>query len=104
MQYQYGDGNLLESAGGIGLREGDDPVVVRLRASHHALTPPVLDDGVGGLGARPVEPIERPRRKVAIELRAIGGELRLETVEDFLGEAAWICIRLSLQRGQRVVV
>src|SRR2546423_1757759 len=32
---------------------------MRLRASHHALAPPILDDRLGGFRARPVEAIER---------------------------------------------
>src|SRR5437016_5263527 len=72
-----------------------------LRAPHHPLSPPILDDGFRGFRARPVETIERARRKVAIELRAIGRELRLETVEDFLRQAPWIRRRLYHERRHR---
>ena len=36
--------DLLQVLGEVGLREGDDAVVVGLRAAHHSLAPPVLDD------------------------------------------------------------
>src|ERR1017187_9423855 len=71
---------------------------MRLRAAHHALAPPVLDNRLGGFHARSIEAIERARRDVAIELGAIGGELRLKTVENLLGKAARIGRRLHHQR------
>ena len=74
---------------------------MRLRASHHALPPPVLDDRLRGFHPWPVEAIERPRRQVAIELRAIGRELCLQSVEHFLGKAARIGRRLHHQRRHR---
>src|ERR1700726_672089 len=63
---------------------------MRLGAAHHALAPPVRDDGLRGFGARAVVAIERTLRKVAIKLRAIGGELRLKSIKDLFGEAAGI--------------
>src|SRR5438477_4217459 len=74
---------------------------MRLRAAHHALTPPVLDDRLRGFHARPVEAIEWPLRQVAIELRAIGRELRLQSIEHFFGKAVWIGRRLHHQRRHR---
>src|ERR1035437_9520802 len=71
---------------------------MRLRAAHHALAPPVLDNRLGGFHARSIEARERPRRDVAIELGAIGGELRLKIVENLLGKAARIGSRLHHQR------
>ena len=59
VHHQHGDPDLLEVLGKIGLRKGDDAVVVRLGAAHHALTPPILDDTFGHLGAGPVETVER---------------------------------------------
>src|SRR4029077_18119848 len=59
MHHQHRDINLFQGFGEIGLRERDDAVVMRLRTAHHALAPPVLDDGLRGLGARPVVAIER---------------------------------------------
>jgi hypothetical protein len=90
--------NLLQVFGEIGLREGDDTVVVRLCPAHHALAPPVLDDGLRGFHTWPVETVERPRRNVTIKLRAIGRELRLEPIKDFLGKATWIGLGLDHQR------
>ena len=77
------------------------PFVMRLRAAHHALAPPVLDDRLRGFHARPVEAIEWPLRQVAIELRAIGRELRLQSIEHFFGKAAGIGRRLHHQRRHR---
>src|ERR1700730_2953245 len=72
-----------------------------LRTAHHALAPPILDDRLRGFGARPVETIERIRRQVEIELRAIGRELGLQSVEHFFGKAARIGRRLHHQRRHR---
>src|SRR6266487_4369407 len=71
---------------------------MRLGAAHHALPPPVRDDGLRGFCARPVVTIEGTLRKRAIELRAIGRELRLESVKYFFGKAVWIGRRLQHQR------
>src|SRR6266849_6564712 len=62
---------------------------MRLGAAHHALAPPILDDRLRGFGPRPVVAMERTRRKVAIKLRAIGGELHLKSVKDFFGQASF---------------
>src|SRR5882672_7667356 len=72
---------------------------MRLGAAHHTLAPPVRDDGLRGFGARPIVAIERPFRELTIELRAIGSELRLQSVEHFLGKAIWIGRGLQHQRG-----
>src|ERR1700722_3477629 len=74
---------------------------MRLRAAHHSLAPPVLDDRLGGLHARPIEAIERTRRDIAVELRAIGRELRLKSVENLLGKATRIGCGLDHQRWYR---
>src|SRR5437879_13908089 len=72
-----------------------------LGAAHHTLPPPVLDDRLRGLCPRPVVAIEGPLRKFAIELRAIGRELRLKSVKYFFGKAAWIGGCLHHQRRHR---
>ena len=54
--------DLLQVLGEVGLGEGNDAVVVRLGATHHALAPPVPDRGLRGLRTGPVEAIERSRR------------------------------------------
>ena len=51
-----------------------------------------------GFRAGPVVAIERSGRQVVVELRAVGGELRLQAVEHFLGQAARIGRRLHHQR------
>src|SRR5437868_9009726 len=101
MHHQHGHGDFLEIGREISLREGDDAVVMRLGAAHHTLAPPVLDHGLRGFGARPVVAIERTGRKVAIELRAIGSELRLKSVKDFPREAAGIFRGPQHQRRHR---
>jgi hypothetical protein len=63
---------------------------VRLDASHHPLTPPILNDAFGNLRTRAIESVERSRGQVAIELRTIRRELRLKSVEYFFGDAARI--------------
>src|SRR5271156_4453026 len=72
-----------------------------LRVANHALTPPVVDHGLGRLGARPVVAIERTRSDVAIELRAIGRKRGLESVKDFLRKSVRIGWRLHHQRRHR---
>src|SRR5438445_2460636 len=74
---------------------------MRLGAAHHALPPPVRDDGLRDFCARPVVTIEGALRKRAIELRAIGRELRLQSVKYFFGKAVWIGRRLQHQRRHR---
>src|SRR6266849_8105502 len=90
MHHQRWYGDLLEVRGEIGLGEGHDAVVVRLDASHHALAPPVLNDAFRGFRARPVKTVEGTRRQVAIELRPVGSDLYLKSVEYFLRQTAWI--------------
>src|SRR5207253_233026 len=74
----------LQIFGEIGLREGDDAVVVSLRAAHHALAPPVFDDRLRCFHAWAVETIEWSRRQVAVKLRAVRRYLCLESVEHLL--------------------
>ena len=62
---------------------------------------PILDDGLRDFRARPVVAVERPRRQVAIELRTIGGELCLQTIEHLLGKAERIGRRLHHERRHR---
>jgi hypothetical protein len=57
----------LQVRGEVGLGERDDAVVVRLRAAHHSLPPPVVDDGLHRLDAGAVEAVEGARREVAVE-------------------------------------
>ena len=54
-----------------------------------------------GLHPGPVEAVERPRRQVAVELRPVGRDLGLESVEHFLGQAARIGFGLHHQRRYR---
>ena len=81
---------ILQVLGEVGLREGLDAVVMRLRAAHHALAPPVLDHGLRRLRARPVVAVEGAAREVEIELRAVGGELLPQAVEYLDRQAARI--------------
>src|ERR1700722_17889766 len=70
-------------------------------APHHALPPPILDDGLRGLRAWPVVVVEWTGSDRAVELRAIGGKLRLEAVEDVLRQSPWIGCGLHHQRRHR---
>jgi hypothetical protein len=99
---QDGHGDLFQVVGEIGLRERDDTVVMRLRAAHHALTPPVLDDRLGRRRARAVEPVERSCRDRPVELRAVRRELCLEVVENLLGQADGVGLGLHHQRRHGV--
>src|SRR6266550_3036236 len=74
---------------------------MRLRATHHALAPPILDDRLGSFCARPVEAIERSLWQVAIELRTIGRKLCLQSIEHLFGKAAGIFLRLHHQWRHR---
>jgi hypothetical protein len=47
------------------------------------------------LGAGPVESIKRSRRHVAVELRAVCGDVRLKIIEDLLGQTARIRVGLD---------
>src|SRR6266404_1136395 len=71
---------------------------MRLRAAHHALAPPIPDGRFRGFHARSVEAIEWSLWQVAIELRTIGRELRLQSIEHFFGKAAGIFLRLHHER------
>jgi len=53
------------------------------------------------LRAGPVEAVERTRGQVAVEPRAVGRDLYLESVEYVLGEAAGIGVGLHHQRRHR---
>ena len=72
-----------------GLKRGD-AVVVRFRAAHHCLPPPVPHYTVRRLRAGAVEPVEWPARKPDVELCAATGELLAQAVEYFLLEAVRI--------------
>ena len=66
VHHQSGNRDLLEVLGEVGLGEGDDAVVVGQRVAHHALAPPVRDDGCsvlfGDFAPLLVEVVERARR------------------------------------------
>src|ERR1700730_11723170 len=71
---------------------------MRLGAAHHALPPPVRDDGLRGFCTWPIVAIEGTFRKVTIEFGPTGRELRLQSVEYLCGKALWIGRRLPHQR------
>src|SRR4029077_17275033 len=72
---------------------------MRLRTAHHTLAPPVLDHGLRHLRARPVVAVEGAARELAIELRAIVGELLPYAVKDLNRQAARIRLPLDQDRG-----
>src|SRR6516162_1333632 len=84
MHHQHRHRDLLQILGEIGLRKGDDAVIMGFGAAHHALPPPVQDNGLRRLRAGPivaVERIEGDRQHVAVEpLRCLldpGHKLRI---------------------------
>src|SRR5262249_41882633 len=100
MHHKNWHGDFLQILSEVGLREGDDTIVVSLCPAHHALPPPVLNGRLGRL-ARLVVVIEGTRSEVAVELRAVGRKLRLQIVEYLLGQSLWIGRRLNHQGRHR---
>src|SRR5271155_3934660 len=72
-----------------------------LRAPHHALSPPIHDDALGGFRSGAVVAIEGTGGHVQKELRAIIVGLRLESVKDLLGQASGIVGCLDHDRRHR---
>lgn len=90
--------DLLEVFRKIGLRKGDDAVVMRLCSAHHSLPPPVRDGRLGGFSIRAIEAVEWTRSDVGIKLRTIRCELCLKSIKDLLREPTRIGSRLYHQR------
>src|SRR5439155_24342314 len=67
MQNERGHGDALQILGEVGFRERLDAVVMCLRASRHALAPPVPDHGLRWLRARAVVAVEGAAREIEIE-------------------------------------
>src|SRR2546429_2258600 len=93
---RYGD--FLKVFCEVGLREGDDAVVVRLRSAHHSLTPPILNNALGGFGTWPVKSVKRPSGDIQVELGSVRGDLLLEAVEYLFGQASRIARSLDHER------
>jgi hypothetical protein len=74
---------------------------MRLRATHHALAPPVADNALADLRARPVEAVKWAAWHVEEELGAIRGQRRAETIKNIHWQAAGIGIRLEHKRRHR---
>jgi hypothetical protein len=64
MHDQRGDVDPPEILSEVGLAEGLDAIVSGLDPAHHALPPPVVDEALGHLRARPIEAKECSRRDV----------------------------------------
>src|SRR3984893_70072 len=101
MHHQNRDGALFQVLGEIGLRESDDAVVMRLRAAHHALAPPIPNDRFQGFHPWSVEAIEGSSRQIVIELGSVGRELGLQIIEHFFRKTAGIFLCLHYQRWHR---
>src|ERR1700741_5030016 len=97
MHHQHWDGDLLQIFGEVGLRECDDAVIMRLRATHHALAPPVQDHGLQRFPVGSVEAVEGPRGEVEVKLRSVSGELALQVVKYGFWKATCIGRRLYHQ-------
>src|SRR5246127_919978 len=74
---------------------------MRLGAPHHPHAPPILNDALRYLRAWTVETVKRSSCDVQIELRPVGGDLRLKSVEDVLRQAPRIGRRLNHERRHR---
>src|SRR6476659_8654136 len=88
----------LQVRGKVSLRERLDAVVMRLRTTHHALAPPILDHALRGRRAGPVVSVEGPTGEVEVELRAIGAKCLAKPIEYFDRQAPWIGGRLHHDR------
>src|SRR5204863_3547498 len=87
--------------GEVGFRERSDAVVVGFGPAHHALAPPVVDHALRHLRAWPVVTVEGAAGDISIELRAVGGELLAEAVEDLDRQAARVgwCLHHDRRHG-----
>lgn len=101
VHYQHRHRDFFKVARKIRLRKRHDTVVVSLRTTHHFLAPPILDYRFGSFRARPIEPVKRTLRQIAIELRAMSRYLGLKSVEYFFGEVARVSGRFYHQRRHR---
>ncbi|MCY1173935.1 hypothetical protein D9M73_141180 [compost metagenome] len=101
VHHQHRQTDLLQVLGEVGLRKGNNAVVMRLGTAHHSLPPPVEDRCLRHLRARAVETEKGAGGDIIVELRAVRGELRLITVEDLLGQTAGVCGGLHHQRWNR---
>src|SRR5262245_35794519 len=90
MHHQRWNSDLLQVLGEVSLGEGLHPVVVGLRAPHHALAPPILDHALRHLGTRPIEAVEGTAGEIEVELRAVRCVLLTHAIQNFDGHAAWI--------------
>src|SRR5882762_9980522 len=98
MHYQSRHRDLLQVLGKVRLRESHDAIIVRLSTAHHALAPPILDHTLRCFCVRPVITVKRPSWHIQIELRPVGGNLRLKVVEYFFWQTAGIRVGLHHQR------
>jgi hypothetical protein len=103
MHDQHRDRDFFEVFGEIGLGKATTP-------SECALATPIMPwrhqfwmTASGGFRARPVIAVERPGRHVAIELRTIGGELRLQAIKHFLGKAERMAAVFSTNGGTALI-
>jgi hypothetical protein len=104
MHHQHQHGDLLQVFGEVRLGERDDAVIMRLGASHHTLAPPIPNHPLRGFPTRPVITIKRSSRQIVIELGSVGGELRLKSVKNLLGQPAWIGRSLYHQRWHALMI
>jgi len=84
--------------GKVCLRERLDAVVMGLGPAHHALTPPILDDALERLRARPIEPVERGGGDIAIKLGAIVSQAFAKSIEHLDRKTVRVIRRLHHDR------
>ena len=96
--------DLLQIVGEVRLGEGDDAIVVRLGASHHALAPPVPDHGLRGVRTRAVVSIERSSGEVVIELGPFGGERACKSSNTALGSPPGFAAVFTISGGTALMI
>ncbi|KAG0752087.1 hypothetical protein G6F24_013812 [Rhizopus arrhizus] len=92
---------LLQVGAEIGGRERSDRIVGVLVAALHALRPPRIDQALGHLRARAVEAVERARRDVLVQLRAVFHLRLADAVEHFNRQTVGVVGGLQHERRHR---
>src|ERR1700722_14382844 len=84
----------------LGLGQNSDAFELRLDASHHSLSPPILSNSFGYRRARPVESVEW-HRDVFVELGSMICGAVADAIDDFLRNAVGVPLRHHEGRRDR---
>jgi hypothetical protein len=80
-RHQHRHENLLQVCGGIGLRDGNDAVVMHFRAAHHASASPILNHGLGRIEERVTNgTMARSSARRSIKKKKAGGHYAADLV------------------------